>query len=140
MSDADYEVGYGRPPVHTRFQKGQSGNPAGRKPGNPTVGRRIPKSVFETMMKVTIDGKVVRKPRIHLAHMQMFNTGMRGDMRALKAFSDAFDKERRSKALTETYDEPQQFAPIMFVPVEAKPALDGDYKILTSPRGSTRKD
>ena len=25
-----YEVGYGKPPVHTRFRKGQSGNPAGR--------------------------------------------------------------------------------------------------------------
>jgi hypothetical protein len=26
----DYEVGYGKPPLHTRFRKGQSGNPAGR--------------------------------------------------------------------------------------------------------------
>jgi uncharacterized protein DUF5681 len=25
-----YRVGYGKPPIHTRFQKGQSGNPAGR--------------------------------------------------------------------------------------------------------------
>jgi hypothetical protein len=29
----DYEVGYGRPPVHARFKPGNSGNPAGgRKP------------------------------------------------------------------------------------------------------------
>jgi hypothetical protein len=27
---AEYEVGYGRPPKHTQFQPGQSGNPAGR--------------------------------------------------------------------------------------------------------------
>ncbi len=26
----DYEVGYGKPPKHTRFNKGQSGNPRGR--------------------------------------------------------------------------------------------------------------
>ena len=26
----DYDVGYGKPPRHTRFQKGQSGNPRGR--------------------------------------------------------------------------------------------------------------
>src|SRR5215472_13361203 len=26
----DYEVGYGKPPRHTRFKKGQSGNPRGR--------------------------------------------------------------------------------------------------------------
>ena len=25
-----YAIGYGRPPLHTRFRKGQSGNPAGR--------------------------------------------------------------------------------------------------------------
>ncbi|HET9530513.1 MAG TPA: DUF5681 domain-containing protein [Blastocatellia bacterium] len=25
----NYDVGYGKPPVHTRFKKGQSGNPKG---------------------------------------------------------------------------------------------------------------
>ena len=29
--DNDYEVGYGRPPHHSRFKKGQSGNPTGRR-------------------------------------------------------------------------------------------------------------
>ncbi len=32
MSD-DYEVGFGRPPKHTRFEKGRSGNPKGRSKG-----------------------------------------------------------------------------------------------------------
>ena len=31
-----YDVGYGRPPVHSQFQTGQSGNPAGRRKGQPT--------------------------------------------------------------------------------------------------------
>jgi Family of unknown function (DUF5681) len=26
----DYKVGYGRPPEHSRFKRGQSGNPRGR--------------------------------------------------------------------------------------------------------------
>lgn len=30
-ASANYEVGYGKPPVHTRFKKGQSGNPRGRR-------------------------------------------------------------------------------------------------------------
>lgn len=30
MPDNDYTVGYRRPPKHTRFSKGTSGNPAGR--------------------------------------------------------------------------------------------------------------
>ena len=29
-SESGYQVGPGRPPLHTRFQKGQSGNPGGR--------------------------------------------------------------------------------------------------------------
>ena len=29
-NDSDYQVGPGRPPLHTRFKKGQSGNPGGR--------------------------------------------------------------------------------------------------------------
>ncbi|HEX3430966.1 MAG TPA: DUF5681 domain-containing protein [Rhizomicrobium sp.] len=31
-SDSNYKVGPGKPPLHTRFRKGQSGNPSG-KPG-----------------------------------------------------------------------------------------------------------
>jgi Family of unknown function (DUF5681) len=31
---ADYRVGYKRPPVHSRFKPGQSGNPKGRPPGS----------------------------------------------------------------------------------------------------------
>jgi len=30
MTSTSYQIGYGRPPVHSRFKKGQSGNPGGR--------------------------------------------------------------------------------------------------------------
>ncbi len=33
-NEADYEVGYGKPPRHTRFKKGRSGNPRGRPNGS----------------------------------------------------------------------------------------------------------
>jgi hypothetical protein len=31
-NDSDDDVGYGRPPKHSQFKKGQSGNPKGRRP------------------------------------------------------------------------------------------------------------
>ena len=36
-NDGSYTVGRGRPPAHARFQKGQSGNPTGRRKGQPNV-------------------------------------------------------------------------------------------------------
>jgi hypothetical protein len=33
LAPGDYEVGYGKPPLRTRFRKGQSGNPGGRPRG-----------------------------------------------------------------------------------------------------------
>lgn len=33
----DYAVGYGKPPLETRFHKGQSGNPGGRRRGTKTL-------------------------------------------------------------------------------------------------------
>jgi hypothetical protein len=33
MATSDYPVGYGKPPTHTQFKPGQSGNPTGRPKG-----------------------------------------------------------------------------------------------------------
>jgi Family of unknown function (DUF5681) len=35
--EKDYPIGYGKPPVETRFQKGQSGNPGGRRRGTKSL-------------------------------------------------------------------------------------------------------
>ena len=51
MSEPSYQVGYGRPPEHTRFQKGQSGNPSG-KPGP----KKRRKQRFDAALGDALDG------------------------------------------------------------------------------------
>jgi hypothetical protein len=53
----DYPVGRGKSPVHTRFKKGQSGNPRGPHPKN------LPALLIEALdepVTATIDGEVAR--------------------------------------------------------------------------------
>jgi hypothetical protein len=50
----DYEVGRGKPPMHSRFKKGQSGNPRGPRP------KHLPALLVEALdepVVVTIDGE-----------------------------------------------------------------------------------
>ena len=58
MSDSDYPVGRGKPPRHTQFKKGQSGNPAGRPKKSRTLHNEIEE---ELLSKVTVkeNGKSV---------------------------------------------------------------------------------
>jgi hypothetical protein len=44
-----YEVGYGKPPVHSRFRKGQSGNPGGR-PGPRRAAERLVQAELEELL------------------------------------------------------------------------------------------
>ena len=47
--DSSYTVGRGKPPLHTRFQKGQSGNPSG-KPGPAKLARqRFQRALFAAL-------------------------------------------------------------------------------------------
>ena len=46
----DYEVGYARPPIHSRFTPGQSGNPAGRPKGAQNFATEIAAELKEAIL------------------------------------------------------------------------------------------
>ncbi len=63
----DYEVGYGKPPRHSRFKKGRSGNPKGRPKGAKNLKTELEEELQEKI--VVREGKtrkVVSKQRAML--------------------------------------------------------------------------
>ena len=82
--DSDYRVGYARPPVHSQFRKGRSGNPRGR----PRASRALTGiwlSVWNEKVTVTENGQRRRITKQEAAIKQLANKAAGGDKRAIEA-------------------------------------------------------
>ncbi len=95
-SESDYKVGPGRPPLHTRFKKGQSGNPRGRNP------KSLPTLLADALNEkvyVTIDGHRRKITKREAIVTQMVNKSTSADLRATKMLIDMMkDIERKTEA------------------------------------------
>jgi hypothetical protein len=83
----EYEVGYGKPPVATRFKKGQSGNPSGRPPkkiAHELDPGKILQSIDNEEVVVKINGKRKRMPKAEIYFRQLFTKAIRGDLTAAR--------------------------------------------------------
>lgn len=60
---SDNEVGYCRPPLHTRFKPGQSGNPKGRPKGRKIGFVELLSEALEKSVPVRVEGKIGRMTR-----------------------------------------------------------------------------
>jgi hypothetical protein len=83
--DASYEVGYGKPPKHTRFKPGQSGHPSGRPRGQRNFRTAVREALKE---KITIrEGDRTRTVTKMDGIIQVtFNKALKGDPKGLVAF------------------------------------------------------
>jgi hypothetical protein len=83
----DYEVGYGKPPRHTRFVKGQSGNPRGRPSGTKNFTTLLNEALNETVI-VTENGGRRKVSKRQAILTQLVNRSATADLRAIKLLFD----------------------------------------------------
>ena len=83
----DYEVGYGKPPHHTRFKKGQSGNPGGRPKGS----KNLPTLLSEALNEPVVVAENGRRRKITMRQAiikQLVKRSATADLRAMKILLD----------------------------------------------------
>ena len=78
---AEYEVGYRRPPLHSRFKKGQSGNPNGRPAGRPNLNTVLERAMHQKV-PVHQGKKVCKKPMFEAILNTHGVKGANGDVRS----------------------------------------------------------
>jgi Family of unknown function (DUF5681) len=89
-----YEVGFGKPPKHSQFQKGKSGNPKGR-PKEELQSKTVNRIVKDALLKeVTglVGGKRQKMLALEAVVAKQVAKALEGDTRAAKLVLERADK------------------------------------------------
>ncbi len=87
----DSTVGYGKPPMETRFKSGQSGNRRGRPRGSKNR-KTIVREIMNEMHTVTEDGRRQRRSTRDLILLALRNRAVEGNVRAFRALKKFLTK------------------------------------------------
>jgi len=79
----DYAVGYARPPSATQFQPGQSGNPAGRPRGRPSLDELFLEEAAR-IVKVKVGDKIEHVDRDRALLRKLFDMALLGKVPAIQ--------------------------------------------------------
>ncbi len=77
------KIGYGSPPEHTRFKKGQSGNPAGRPKGSQNLATVLERILRETVT-IRKNGRTIKMTKLEHSVQQLTKKATEGNLRALQ--------------------------------------------------------
>lgn len=79
----DYPVGYGKPPEHSKFQPGQSGNPKGRPKGSLNLATVLNRALNEKVAVIE-NGRRRWISKLDAAVIQLVNRAVKGEARAMQ--------------------------------------------------------
>jgi hypothetical protein len=97
-----YSVGYGKPPKHSRFKKGRSGNPKGRRQRNPKTIKAILTDVLNRKLRVREADAYRRVTILELIITQLAIKATKGDDAALTLLL-ALKQEAKARGEIEQY-------------------------------------
>jgi hypothetical protein len=79
-------VGYGKPPVHSRFRKGQSGNPTGkRRHGETERAQKLIREEAYRLLTIREGDKVTRMPALQAVFRSQIASAAKGNVSAQRA-------------------------------------------------------
>jgi len=85
--DESYEVGYRKPPRHTQFKPGCSGNPKGRPRGSENAGAIVKRVLFAPLV-VSEAGRRRKISKFEAMMTRAVNSAIKGDFRMLGLLLD----------------------------------------------------
>jgi Family of unknown function (DUF5681) len=80
-NSGQYKVGKKRPPKHTQFKPGQSGNPAGRPKGSSNFKTKIKRELRKPVVIETKNGQLIKMTKVDALVRQLVDNSIRGDVR-----------------------------------------------------------
>jgi hypothetical protein len=101
--DSDYDVGFGKPPKHTQFHKGRSGNPTGRARGSRNASTLLDEALSERVI-VAENGRRRKVTKFEVVLTQLVNKAAQGEHRSTRLLLEWTERlqltDRTGKPLT----------------------------------------
>lgn len=115
--DTHYQIGYAKPPVHTRFRKGQSGNPGGRPKGRRSLLASIDRALT---MKVALreNGQVRTVNAVQAVVAALVAKALGGDVKAAKLLLEIAQARESARTVD---DNGVQTTGVLVVPAKVTP-------------------
>ncbi|MFO1148310.1 MAG: DUF5681 domain-containing protein [Alsobacter sp.] len=87
-------IGYGRPPKHSQFKPGQSGNPRGRAKGSQNM-RTLLEAELKKTVRVREEGRTRKRSKGEIVAAQLVNRAVQGEPRAVDSLFRFMDEPVR---------------------------------------------